>query len=109
MANGGNKKVKLDDDRFALPSKLRNISFGGLFQSSGSASAPASAGAEPLVAGSRSDTTGSQQLMQPLPGAGMGPPLETNSTHTDSNLLVETALAPSTSLFNFFGLERDEQ
>ena len=87
-----------------LPFKLRNISFGGLFQSSGSASVPASAGAEPLVAGSRSDTTGSQQLMQPLPGAGMGPPLETNSTHTDSNLLVETALAPSTSLFNFFGL-----
>ena len=100
--NGGNKKVKLDDERFALPSKLRNISFGGLFQSSGSA--PASAGAEPVGADSRSDTTGSQLSMQPLPGAGMGPPLETNSTHTDSNLLVETALAPTTSLFNFFGL-----
>ena len=82
--NGGNKKVKLDDERFALPSKLRNISFGGLFQSSsGSASASASAGA-----------------------GMMGPPLETSSTHTstDPNLLVETALAPSASLFNFFGL-----
>ena len=100
--NGGNKKVKLDDERFALPSKLRNISFGGFFQSSGSA-ASASTGAEP-VAGSRSDTTGSLPSMPPLPGAGMEPPLANNSTHTDSNLLVETALAPSTSLFNFFGL-----
>lgn len=101
--DGGNKKVRLDDERFALPSKLRNISFGGLFQSSGSASASAGA-AGPVVAGSRTDTTGSLPSMPPLPGAGMEPPLETNSTHTDPNLLVETALAPTTSLFNFFGL-----
>eukprot|EP00563_Minutocellus_polymorphus_P005299 CAMPEP_0181042778 /NCGR_PEP_ID=MMETSP1070-20121207/12339_1 /TAXON_ID=265543 /ORGANISM="Minutocellus polymorphus, Strain NH13" /LENGTH=503 /DNA_ID=CAMNT_0023121029 /DNA_START=134 /DNA_END=1645 /DNA_ORIENTATION=- len=88
--SGSNKKVKLDNERFALPSKLRNISFGGFFQSA--------------AAGSRSDTTGSQPPMPPLPGAHVEPPLEANSTHTDSNLLVQTALAPSASLFNFFGL-----
>ena len=87
-----NKKIKIDDERFALPSKLRNISFGGLFQSA----APAD---------SRSDTTSSVPSMQPMmPGAGMQTSLVANSTNTDPNLLVQTALAPSTSLFNFFGL-----
>lgn len=94
---GNNKKVKLDDERFALPSKLRNISFGGFFHSSGSTPTGA-------VAGFRSDTTGSLPSMPPLPGAGMEPPLEMNSSYTDPNLLVQTALAPSTSLFNLFGL-----
>ena len=88
---GSNKKIKIDDERFALPSQLRNISFGGLFRSA----APA---------GSRSDPTSSVPSMPPLPGAYMQTSLVANPTHTDPNLLVQTALAPSTSLFNLFGM-----
>ena len=89
--SGSNKKIKIDDERFALPSQLRNISFGGLFRSA----APA---------GSRSDPTSSVPSMPPLPGAYTQPSLVANPTHTDPNLLVQTALAPSTSLFNLFGM-----